>query len=60
MLLSSIPNIYQAKEKFNQTLPSPIEMTEQPVPTIAGVLGCTRIILGDSTIVFKLPANVFI
>ena len=35
-------------------------MTEQPVPTIAGVLGCTRIILGESTIVFKLPANVFI
>ena len=58
-LFLAYPNLL-GNEKFNQTSPSPIEMTEQPVPTIAGVLGCTRIILGESTIVFKLPANVFI
>ena len=41
-------------------LPSPIEYTEQPCPTIAGVLGWTLMILGDSTIVRRLPANVSI
>ena len=45
---------------LNIIVPSPVENTEHPAPTIAGVLLWTRMIRAPSTTVFKFPDNVSI